>query len=329
MPTTCCSSGTTRVPVASPGLRSTTRPMSTTSWPRRSPRCSAPCSAGTDPRRASSDTSSARSVTRRSGRTAAGVTVRSATAHTSRPSIRSPGARTPTSSGWPSSRCRASRATCCGAPRWRADRTPTSPGRSAPRRRRSAPAPRGPGTRSAVPTSPVTSTWRSTSRRARGSAPRSGPSSSTSSAAARAAGGDGRWKRTSPSAPRCRDGRDRLERFNERLRTAPPLVPVAAAGSVSLLARLAPVLAGAVAATTLAVVAVVAPPRGEAGGRIVNDEPATTTPSTTQVVRDEPADTDHAAARDGGDRSAAARLGCGGRPDRRLRRSRPRPLARP
>ncbi len=90
---------------------------------------------------------------------------------------------------------------------------------------------------------------------------------------------------------RCRDGRDRLERFNERLRTAPPLVPVAAAGSVSLLARLAPVLAGAVAATTLAVAAVVAPPRGEAGGRIVNDEPATTTPSTTQVVHDEPAET--------------------------------------
>ena len=90
---------------------------------------------------------------------------------------------------------------------------------------------------------------------------------------------------------RCREGRERLERFNERLRTAPPLVPVAAAGSVSLLARLAPVLAGAVAAATLAVTAVVAPPRGEAGGRIVNDDPATTAPATTQVVRDEPAGT--------------------------------------
>ena len=36
-------------PVASPGLRSATRPMSTTSWPKRSPRCSARFSAGTDP----------------------------------------------------------------------------------------------------------------------------------------------------------------------------------------------------------------------------------------------------------------------------------------
>ena len=89
----------------------------------------------------------------------------------------------------------------------------------------------------------------------------------------------------------CRDGRQRLERLNERLRTAPPLVPVAAGGTVSLLARLAPVLAGAVAATTLAVAAVVAPTLGEAADRIVNDEPTTTAPATTEVVRHDPAAT--------------------------------------
>ena len=65
------------------------------------------------------------------------------------------------------------------------------------------------------------------SLRARRSARTSGRNSSSSSAAPRAAAGGGRWRRTSPSALACREGRDRLDRFNERLRTAPPLVPVA------------------------------------------------------------------------------------------------------
>jgi RNA polymerase sigma factor (sigma-70 family) len=91
----------------------------------------------------------------------------------------------------------------------------------------------------------------------------------------------------------CREGRERLERMNERLRTAPPFVPLAgmstlgtAGGSVSVFARLLPAIAGAVAATTVAVVAVVAPPRGEAGGRIAEAPPATTAaPTSTMAVR--------------------------------------------
>jgi RNA polymerase sigma factor (sigma-70 family) len=91
---------------------------------------------------------------------------------------------------------------------------------------------------------------------------------------------------------RCREGRERLERWNERLRTAPPLVPLAgmstlgtAGGSVSWLAKLVPALAGAVAATTVAVVAVVAPLRGDAGERVVDAAPVTTAPpASTEVV---------------------------------------------
>jgi RNA polymerase sigma factor (sigma-70 family) len=66
----------------------------------------------------------------------------------------------------------------------------------------------------------------------------------------------------------CREGRDRLERLNERLRTAPPLGPLAAGGvtvtriaaeGTSLVARLAALVSPAVAVTALAAVTVLGP----------------------------------------------------------------------
>lgn len=93
----------------------------------------------------------------------------------------------------------------------------------------------------------------------------------------------------------CRDGRDRLEGLNERLRTAPPLGPLAAAAftvtriaveATSLVARLAARVTPAAAATALAAVTVLGPtlPPTEAVSGNGDAEAAASTISSTSPL---------------------------------------------
>ena len=128
-------------PAGGSPLCRTTRPTSTTSCPRRSPPCSARCGGARARPRGSTATSSARCATRRTASTAGGRrSDRSATGTTNPLPTRSSGARTRRSCAPRSARCRRPPATCCGGPRSRVGRTPTSPAASARRGRRSPPA---------------------------------------------------------------------------------------------------------------------------------------------------------------------------------------------
>ena len=252
------------------------------------------------------------------------------TAHTSRPSIRSPGARTPTSSGWPSVRCRASRATCCGTPRSRADRTPTSPGR-------------------------VGSTTQAIGARA--------SRARVALGGAYLAGHLDLAFDQPPSTPQCSEVRAQLVDLVRGGRERPEAT---GAGSAPRPVRAVPdgsrpprtiqraVAHGATARpgrrrwigrpcspAWLRSSPVPSPPprlpsrrswlrragRRAGGSSMTNRR--RWRPRRPQVARRRAGRDDHAASRDGRDRSAAARLGGGRRPDRRARRSRRRPLRPP
>ena len=203
-PTTSCSSGTRACPPCRPRRSSTIRRRSTTSCRRRSPPCSALAARASGPTEGFEGylVSSVRHEAYRANRRRQPAATARRPGPTSLPTTRSPAVRTRPSCAPPSTRCLPSPATCCGGPRSRDGRTPTSPASSA--RRRQAIAARAARARDALGGAYLAGHLDLALDAAAGrrrSARRCSGSSSTSCVVTPAGAGGGAWRVTSPNAP--------------------------------------------------------------------------------------------------------------------------------